>query len=689
MRPFIFISGLLLVQMAFSQEQTAPSSATLPEITVLGDLPGKSKFDVAPTVSELSGPQLNRKKQTTLGETLASEVGVSSSFFGPNSSRPVIRGMDGERIRILNNGLGVLDASGASQDHAVSLDPLTIERVEIVRGPSALLYGSSAVGGVINVVTNRILEVVPDGLEGKADLKSSSVDQGQSGALGLNVGVGQWAFHLDGASKDTKNYKIPGFARTAEKRANDPLDAEAVEGNGSVPNSSSRTWNGALGGSYIFDKGFAGVSYSTYDSNYGTVAEQSVRIQMKQDRWDASLGLKDLGWVKSLRLKNSYSIYKHEELEGSEIGTAFKNRGNETRLEIAHQPVGAWGGLFGLQSNVFNFSAVGAESFLPETDNSNLAAFIYEEATFGPWTPSVGLRVDTYSVKANETLVDVDPNNPGESSPGGTAENRNFAGESVSLGVIYAFNAANSLALSLAYTERAPNYQELFANGPHVATGAYERGDMNLGKEKSQSAELSYRYKQEDTSAVVGVFVQDFNDYISLSPKAGGGFDPEGSPGNRDLALYQYEQVDAHFYGSEIEVKHAFSNLLPKGVFELGLKVDLVKARNKTTGDNLPRITPMRETLSAEYKSDKFSVDMEIQRAEKQTALAPNETETLPFELVNLGTEIPWTIGNSVVEIYGRVHNVFDKEARNHVSFLKDIAPLPGRNFIAGIRASF
>lgn len=678
---------LLLPQMAFSQEPTP--SATLPEITVLGDIPGKSKFDVAPTVGELSGPQLDRKRQSSLGETLSSEVGVSSSFFGPNSSRPVIRGMDGERIRILNNGMGVLDASGASPDHAVSLDPLTIERVEIVRGPSALLYGSSAVGGVVNIISNRILESVPDGFEGKIDAKSTSVDRGLSGAMGLNFGIGNWAFHFDGASKDANDYKIPGFARTSEKRDSEPLDAESVEGNGSVPNSSGKTWNGALGGSYVFDNGYAGVSYSSYDSNYGTVAEQSVRIRLKQDRWDAALAMRDLGWIRSLRLKNSYSIYKHEELEGQEVGTTFKNRGNETRLEMAHQPIGPWSGLVGLQSNLFNFSATGEERFLPETDNSNLAAFIYEEAKFGAWTPSLGLRVDTYSVRADETLVDVDPNNPGESSAGGPGANRNFSGGSLSLGAIYNFTPAHSLAVNLAYTERAPNYQELFANGPHLATGAFERGNADLSKEKSQSAELSYRYKQTATNAMIGFFVQDFKDYISLSPRAGGGFDPEGAPGNRDLDLYQYESVNAQFYGTELELKHEFGGLLPKGNVEIGLKIDMVKARNKTTGDSLPRITPMRETISAEYKSDKFSVDMEIQRAEKQTDLAPNETQTPAFEIVNIGTEIPWTVGNSVVQIYGRVHNIFDQEARSHVSFLKDIAPLPGRNFIIGVRGSF
>lgn len=688
MTTLILLFSFAIAPNIFAQNQQS-TPTTLPEIQVLGDLPGKSKFDYVPSIGELSGAQLERKKQTSLGETLATEVGISSSQFGPNASRPVIRGMDGERIRVLNNGLGVLDASAASPDHAVSLDPLTIERIEIVRGPSALLYGSSAVGGVVNVISNRILETSLEGFDGKADLKSTSVDQGVAGALGVNYGVGPWTFHIDGASKDLNDYKIPSFARTTERKATSPQDEDLVDDYKTVPNSSSKTSNSAFGTSYVFDKGFAGLSYSTYDSNYGTVIEQGVRIKLKQDRWDAAFAIKDLGWIRSIRFKDSYSTYKHEEIENNDVGAIFKNNGNEARLELAHIPIGAWSGIFGLQNNQFKFSAIGDESFLPETNNQNLAAFIYEEAKFGPWTPSVGVRMDTYTIKASETFVDVDTNNSGEASRGGPGLTKNFSGTSLSLGTIYSLNSTHSIAANLAYTERAPNYQELFANGPHLATGAFERGNLNLHKEKSQSAELSYRFKQASTNALFGVFVQDFKEYIALSPKIGGGFDPDGTPGNRDLTLYQYEAVNAQFYGSEFELQHTFNELIPKGKLEVEFKVDIVKARNKTASSNLPRITPMRETLSANYKSDQYSVDIEIQRAEKQTDLAPNETETPSFNLVNIGTEIPVSFNNSLIELYGRVNNVFNTEARNHVSFLKDIAPFPGRNFIVGARASF
>ncbi len=245
---------------------------------MLGDQSKTNSLDFTSTVDEISGDKLDRKKQSSLEETLSREVGVSSTFFGPNASRPVIRGMDGERIRVLSNGTGVLDASAASQDHEVVIEPMSVERIEIVRGPSALLYGSNAVGGVINVITNRIPEESLVGFHGEFDSRYNSVDESGVGALGVDYGLEKGAFHFDGSSRSASNYKIPEESRD------------------SVPNSANRTYNGAFGTSYLFNDGFVGVSYAKYDSSYGTVAEPDVTIKMKQDRFDLALGLKKYGF---------------------------------------------------------------------------------------------------------------------------------------------------------------------------------------------------------------------------------------------------------------------------------------------------------------------------------------------------------------------------------------------------------
>lgn len=660
-----YISPFVFCSIAWSQE------VVLPNITVFGDTTKTSTLDFIPTVSDVSGAELERKIQPSLGETLGHELGVSSTFFGPNASRPVIRGLEGERIRILNNSLGVLDASGASQDHGVAVEPLIIERVEVIRGPGALLYGSSAIGGVVNVVTNRILEHSPAKLDGKLGARYTSVDDGASGALSLDYGVEDWAFHVDGSTRKTNDYEVPDF--TTE----------------TVPNSESQTYSGAFGTSYIFKDGFAGASYSKYNSKYGTVAEPGVDIHMDQERVDVAAGVRNMGWIESIRLKAAYSDYKHEELEGSEVGTVFKNKGHESRLEMKHKGLGSWRGLIGLQSHFFDFSAIGEESFLPSTENKNLSVFLFEEASFGRWTPSFGLRLESASVSASETFVDVDPNNLGEASRGGPSDKRSFTPKSASLGVMYDLSQENALVLNLAYTERAPNYQELYANGAHMATNAFERGDQNLALEKSHSAELSFRHEEDSTRGSAGIFVQDFKDYIALSPQAGGGFDPEGAPGNRDLDFYQYEAVSARFYGAEVEISHDLPKLIPGGILEIGLRLDMVRAKNRESGESLPRITPMRETLMAIYRANDYTLDGEIQHVHEQSDLAPNETSTGSYTLVNIGAETPVRVWETTLSLYGRINNLFDQRAHNHVSLIKDVAPLPGRNVIVGLQASF
>ncbi|MEN0060033.1 MAG: TonB-dependent receptor [Bdellovibrio sp.] len=673
---FCFIFASLAAPLAWSQNS---SESSLSEITVLGDLDKKSSYEWAPSVSTLSGAKWERLRQPSLGESLRAELGVQSSFFGPQASRPIIRGMDGDRIRILHDGLGVLDASAASQDHAVAIEPLTVEKIEIVRGSAALLYGSSAVGGVVQVTSQRIPQKLVTEPQISADLHSSSVDEGKSGALSTNFGVGSWAFHFDASTRESQDYQIPGYASPSQL----PTERETV------PNSAAKTSQGSFGTSYVFEKGYTGASYSLYDSTYGTIVEESVKIKMKQEKVDFAVGMKDLGWVQSLSFKHAYSDYQHKEMEGDEVGTVFTNRGHESRLEIRHPDSGPWKGLFGLQSHFFDFSATGEESFLPDTQNQNLAAFLYEEAQYGAWAPSFGVRFDYNQVQTNSALIDVTPNNPGEAAAGGPMIAKVFHGVSASTGTIYSFNEFHSLALNWAYTERAPNYQELFANGPHLATDAFERGDNSLDKEKSHSVELSYRYQSPSQQGSVTTYVQDFTDYIALSPQTGGGFDPEGSPGNRDLALYQFEAVNAQFLGAEMEFLQRLPLSYLGGVFELGLKIDMVRAKNKDTGNYLPRIPPLRETLSFNYIAQNYRIDTDIQHIEKQTLTAPNESETSSYTLVHVSAETPLTYQEMIFKVYARVQNLFNEEARDHLSIIKDRAPLPGRNIIIGVKADY
>jgi iron complex outermembrane receptor protein len=647
---------ILALSLFFANAIHAEEAANIsvPEITVFGAAAKSSSLDFVPAVSELSGTRLQRKKQSTVGETLGNEVGVTSSQFGPNASRPIIRGLEGDRVRILQNGTGVLDASSASPDHAVAIDPGVVERMETVRGPAALLYGSSAIGGVVNLVTTRIPEKVPDKFSAKAETRFSSTDLGRSMGVTADSGLGQkWAAHAEASARGADDYHVP-------------------VGDDRVHNSFNRTSSEAFGSSYVFDRGFVGASVSNYNSDYGTVAEPDVKIRMLQQRADIATGVRNLGFIKSLRARNTFSHYKHDELEGGEVGTAFRNDGDEARVDMVHRPLGGMTGVFGVQANVFRFSADGDESFLPETDNQAFSAFIFEERESGTLRPSLGARLDSSRVESSN------------SDRFGLGETKSFTGGSLSLGFLLELSRSNALVLNSAYTERAPNYQELFASGRHVATAQDIHGNRDLGKERGQALELSWRHKGASSSANVGVFLQDFKDFIALIPTGG-----DDGDADKPFDTYNYTAVDARLYGAEAEYRHKLPWTVWSGAFDVELKLDAVRGVNRSTGDNLPRMTPMRETLAVIYRSEKWQSDVEVQKVEKQTKLAPNESSTAGYTLVNIGAEKPLHLEALAMSLFARVNNVFDQKARNHVSFLKEIAPLPGRNFILGMQAEF
>ncbi len=639
-----FVSQFTFGKFAMAQ---AAVDVEVPEITVTGT----ATKSALPTVSELSGGRLERKRQSSLGETLAHETGVTSSQFGPSASRPVIRGQDGDRVRILQNGTGVLDASAASQDHAVAVEPLTIEKIEIVRGPAALLYGTSVAGGVVNMISNRIPEKIPQKFEGKLESRFSSTDLGRSLGANANAAAGEHvAVHAD-----------------ASDRAADDYHAHS----GRVKNSFNQTGAGAIGGSYVFEKGFIGTSFSDYESKYGTLVEEFAHINMLQQRWDISAERRDLGFLKSIRAKNSYSHYRHDEIEeGGNLGTSFKNDGDEARVDMRHQSLAGVSGVFGLQANTFKFSAEGEEAFIPSTNNQTYSAFIFEELEQGVLRPSLGLRFDSSAVTSKD-----DPKF-------GRGVTKSYAGGSVALGLQYQITQEDSLLLNGGYTERAPNYEELFALGPHAATAQYETGNKDLKKEQTRSAEFTLKHKGDKFYGSAGAFVQDIHNYISLAPT--GVREPISN-----FFMFNYAAVDARFYGAELETRYKLPSLVPGGTLEAEFKVDTLRGVNRGNGDNLPRITPIRETIGLVYKADRFQADAEVQRSEKQTLTAPNESATEAYTFFNLGVEVPVRFEWASFSVFARANNIFDAEGKNHVSVIKDVSPLPGRNFTLGMQATF
>ncbi len=654
----LLATALSAMPLALAAEE---EEIEIPEITVLGASGGDktSVQDFVPTISELSGRKLDKKRAQTLGETLARETGVTSTQFGPGSSRPIIRALDGDRIRVLQGGLGTLDASGTSADHAVAGDPLLVDRVEIIRGSGALLYGSSAIGGVVNTVSSRIPTRLQYDSKIKFDSRYSTVDSGRTLGLLVNHSAGDWAYHFDGILRASEDYRTPVVT---------------------VANSEAETLEGALGISRITENGYWGASFSSFGTHYGVVKEEETVIDLNRQRLDLAGEFKTSGWIESGRIAGALSTYKHTESghdhaalvalagEEHEEGTVFRNTGGELRADLRHRPWGLVQGIVGLQTQAFRLSASGEEAFLPTTNNIQGALFAFEELPIGNWTHNFGLRGEYSRVSSDG------------GGAFGAAASRSFITPSISLGTLYRLNEIYSLGVNTSFTERAPNYQELFALGAHMATSTYEIGNADLKREIGRSLELSLRRKQGKSEARATVFAQDFTRFIGLIPTG-------ATDGDSGFAEYEFRPISAALYGAEFELTERLPWTFWDGIWELETRLDIVRGFNRTDRTFLPRVTPVRETVGLSYRGNSIAADIEIQRSEAQTQLAANEQKTPAYTMLNLGAEMPVTTGFGALRLTARLNNAFDVEARNHVSFVKDVAPLPGRNFIVGLQA--
>ena len=648
--------AVLSTSLAFAHEDTK-----LDDIEVIEHEETQGLVDFVPSVTKIKGAELTKKRQTSIGDMLGSEAGVQSTNFGPNASRPVIRGLDGDRIRVLQNGLGTLDASTQSLDHAIPVDTLTVDQMEIIRGPMSLLYGSSAVGGVVNLVTNRIHYEYEEGFFTKALVQGETVNNGMSEALHLNYGKNKWMFHVDGSTRNLGNVEIPGYAHSSKERQTNPVSPEPKD---KLPNSFNKQDNVAVGASKIFDRGYVGLSFNHFNTLYGSVADEEVSIDMTQNRFELHSEYRpESGSIKKWKFKSAQSDYFHKELEGGETGTTFKNKGNESRLE-AHHKSGNLRGIGGLQTQVFDFSAKGEEAFLPSSDNTKVSLFSFQELNFGKHAARFGARLENSSIEKKS------------SAEFGSSDEKSYLGMNASLGHCYDFSKTHTLETSFSYTERAPNFQELYSDGAHLATGTYELGDSHLKKEKAYALEMTFKSTGTKHSFTGSIYSQVFKDYISLNPTANTDVDS-------GFLINEYQQVDALFYGMDLDYKRELSKR-ETGVLNFLGKFDFVRGKNTDTGANLPRLSPPRVTAGLEFARAKWSLDGEVMYVAEQTKIAPNETRTADYALTNVGYTYNFVGDMTSLSLFARVRNIFDVEARSHVSTLKEIAPLPGRNFILG-----
>ena len=666
---------LPLTPLAAALFITSPVYALELQPQVITGNPLGSRQLASPT-SVLESDDLTLQQQGSLGETLNKQPGVSSSYFGPGASRPIIRGLDGDRIRILRNGVGALDASSLSYDHAVPLDPVNVDRIETVRGPAALLYGGNAMGGVVNTFDNRIPTQAIEGIQGAGELRYGGAATTRSSAGKLEAGNGTFALHLDANARAFNDLRIPGDARSRHA----PQSESGDEKKGRLGNSNGRQDGGAVGGSYTWNDGYAGLSYSNYDANYGSPAEQDVRIRMKQDHYAFASELRNLqGPFSSLKFNAGYTDYEHREIEDGEVGTTFKNKGYEARMEARHMPLGSLNGVVGAQFNRNAFSALGEEAFVPHTDTTSGALFIHEEfQATDRLTFSLGGRLE-------HTVVD--PDAKGNERFEATDSSKSFTAGSVSSGALLSLTPVWSLAATLGYTERAPTFYELFANGAHVATGTYEVGNANLSKEKAVSSDLALRFDTGTHTGSVGVFYSHFSNYIGILG-TGRKLKDDGVPDADGIPEYIYSGVRARFTGFEAK-DHWKLGESAYGKFALELAGDYTRATNLDTGQALPRIAPLRLRSGVLWELNRWQARVDVEHASNQGRVPDNESGTDGYTTLGASAGYHFEVGNSQWLAFVKGENLTNQTVRYASSILRDIAPAPGRSIEVGLRTTF
>ena len=697
---------------------TAHEPTELPAVQVTASpLPGDAESQARP-VEVLEGAALDRARAATLGETVSGLPGVQSTYFGPGVGRPVLRGLDGPRVQVLASGMGSLDASTVSADHASAVEPFLADQIEVLKGPATLLFGSGAIGGAVNVVDGRIARAVPERpLSGRAELRGNTVNGERTGMFRLDgVSGGNLVLHVDGLLRDTGDYDIPGLARAHAGHGDDHEHDRGEEARGTLPNSAQQTRAGGVGATWLGGRGYLGLAASTYRSDYGIPPgahvhagddhghdhdhdddahahgddhAPRVRIDLAQDRVELKGGVyAPTAFLERVDLHGAWSDYEHLELEDGLAGTRFASRGHDLRLQAVQRPLAGWRGAFGVQQGRVDFAAAGAEAFVPSTLTENLGLFVLQDRSFGPLKLELGARHDRVEV-----------------TPAGAAPARRFGATNLSAAAIWRLAPALDLRFGLDRSERAPTREELYAAGLHVATGSIEIGDAGLDTERARRAELGLHAHGERFDLELAVYRSRFDDFIHLA---------DTGIHEHDTPVRLWTQADAVFTGAEAEaVLHLADNAT--GAWDLRLFGDAVRGRLDGHGSrqaafavphgdhfhhhqaelanhgHLPRTAPARLGASLAWERDGWRAALGAVRHMRQDDVAAHEAPSPAYTLVD--AHLAWRRergdGGTAWELFLDGSNLTDREARPHTSLLRQYAPLPGRAVAFGVRLWF
>ena len=681
---------LLSIALAPTFAQTGNNSGdevqVMPEVTVSALGFDEQADRIAVPYNIIDSDSLLKRGDGTLGSALEAQAGVHVDSFGAGASRPVIRGQGAPRTRMLSDGAAVLDASDISPDHAVTVDPLLARRIEVLRGPAALLYGGGAVGGVVNVIDDKVPSTMPaDGLTGTLVSRLSSVSSQVAGAGQVTAALADsFAVHAEGSWRDAGDYRVPDW--TWQR----------------VPDSDARSTNSSLGMSWITPRGHVGAALSSRDDSYGLPGhthdyehchahggslhcdahgeddhdhgpadgDEGARVQLRSQRLDVRGEYADLATgIERLRFRASHTDYRHHELDHGQIATTFRNRGHDARIEIEHAPWGPVSGIVGMQQSQVWASVQGVEAFMPNVRTQSHALFAVEHLELGqPWHLELGARHEYQK------------HNPDEAVPAysGTAS-------SYSAALVWNPEPDWSWRLSAARSQRLAHAQELYARGIHLATNTHECGlmpaavtcgdpidDRPIRKETAQNIELGLRKDAGRVTMAASLFVNSIDDYVWTRTL----------DQYEDFRLIKYSQDDARFHGGELELGYAVNDFLSVQLF-----ADRVRARLRG-GDDLPRIPAGRTGMRLQGGWGGWDGELELYRVHSQNRIASFEVPTAGYDMLNaqLAYQLPT---HRDANVFVAVQNLLDRQAWNHTSFLAHTIPLPGRNINVGLRVQF
>ncbi len=646
--------------------------------------PYGKRLDILAGTSAIAGAELAAQARGQIGDTLTKLPGVSATSFTPGASRPVLRGFQGGRVAVLADGIGNIDASNTSADHAVTIESLTAERIEVLRGPAVLLFGGQAVGGAVNVIDKRIPRAIPDEVVHVDSLFGyASANREYSGGVSVDAPIGdKFVAHVDGSYRKGKDLRTGGFVLAPGLRTStlESAAAAAADGDvagaaeltdlansrGRIPGTFVETWTAGAGAAFIDTGGNLGMSFNIFDSKYGIPprpgGEEGVSIDLKQYRFDlrGEVELGD-GFLDRLKIRTGYANYRHQEFVGDEAETLFLSKGIETRAELIQNERGNWNGASGLQYQIRDFEAIGEEAFVPPNTTNQLGIFTLQEFAFGPLGVEVSARYDRNKLEAKTIGV-----------------SRTFNNVSAALGLSYT-SGEFEIGSNLSRTGRAPTAEELFSNGPHIATQAFEIGDVNLQSERSWNGEIYVRYDGTPIEFSATLHANRFSNFI---------FENQTGEIEDDLPVFQITQSNARIWGAEIEASARIGRIAGFDI-ETNVVADLVRAKLTGNGGNLPRIPALRVLGGLGLNGANIDLRGEVEWTDKQDRVAALETETNGFTLVNASaTWRPWGKDRNI-SLIASANNIFDVTARRAASFTKDFAPLAGRDFRLSARFSF